>query len=106
MPVEYPEDLATMFDPSEFGVPATYVPPGGGASVAVVAIVSRETATADLAGAGRFAAPATVAKVRASELAAPARGGTLDFGTGAFKVARVDQDVAGAVWTLILEKQA
>jgi len=90
-----------------FGLDGTYTPPGEDAvSVPVRVLESRETEIGELPGAASFAATSFVVELRKSELPAPAKHGRLVYAAGSFRVGRVDEDRSGALWRLILEKQA
>ncbi len=59
----------------DLGTPATYTPPGGGAAVACMIQRARPDEAIEL-GTGRIVEATDMVDVRASEVAAPAKGGT------------------------------
>jgi hypothetical protein len=75
MAVETAADLAVFFNSDEFGLAATYTPPGGGA--AIPCIVLRDAQDRQASGTlGRPIMRGTMISVRKAEIAAPAKGGT------------------------------
>lgn len=82
MPVESAADRVAFFNADEFGLAATYTPPGGPA-VQCTILVNRADPAAEFGQAAPVAGQVELA-VNADEIAAPARGGT--FGPPAASV--------------------
>jgi len=102
MPIETDADRAAFFDPTEWGESAVYTPAGGQA-VDVTVVRGRAHEIADLGVVG-INLPAEKALIRASEVAAPAPGDTLDIGDVVYRVERADQDATATLWTLSLSR--
>lgn len=94
-------DLA-VFD--EFAEAVTYTPAAGGGPLAVTVILDRGVERSGLGELGTRVG-GSVARLRASEVAAPKRGDTLAVGADTFKVMGAARDLAGTIWTLDLNKQ-
>lgn len=101
MSVESAADLASMFNPGEFGEAIAYQPPSGDA-IAAVAIWNRP------GGMGRFSSTEVASDVhqfavRRSEVPSPVAGGGIDvIATGAgFRIVHEPEASAdGALWLL------
>ena len=86
-----------------FGQDATYQPTGGG-SLTVRVILGQATEVSGLFDAG-LAAPAHVADVRITEVAAPQTGDLLIVDGATYIVRQARQDAERLVWRLDLDKQ-
>lgn len=99
MPVEFPEDLAAMFDPTEFGVPAVWKAGGAEPGIGVV-VIRRRLGPALEFGDTRVRADRSVFVARAGELAGAAKGDVLVLGAETFRLTDVAPDPTGSVLTL------
>lgn len=84
-----------------FGMAATYTPPGGGTPIACAIILDKRDPDQQPAN-GRPLAGVKVIEVRASEVAAPAAGGTFLVGIVTYTITNRPEhsDPAGLAWTM------
>jgi hypothetical protein len=99
MPVEFPGDLASMFDTAEFGVAALWRAGDAGPGVAV-SVVPRVLGAALEFGESRIRADRRVFLARLSELPNAAPGDTLEIAAVRWRVADAAPDSTGALLTL------
>jgi hypothetical protein len=103
MSVETSQDRAAFFNVAEFGVAASYVPPGGGTAVACTVLLDRRDPN-QRHDDGRPIVGVMVLQVRRDEIAAPAAGGTFTIEATAYSVAsRPEPDQDRQVWTMWVE---
>lgn len=103
MPVETEADLAAFFNPDEFGVAATYTPPGGGAATACTVLLDEaDRDRPEFAGRPHMAG--RIVTVLRSELAAPARGGRFTIGAAVYSIVGEPslEQPAGTIWTCMV----
>jgi hypothetical protein len=102
MPVESAADRAAFFNADEFGLAATYTPPGGGAGVACTILVNKADAQAAF-GQDTPSAGNVELVVNADEIAAPAQGGTFAVAGGpSYEIMDRPRlgDLAGKIWIM------
>lgn len=98
--------LAALFGNADFGAAATYTPPGGGAATACRVILDRSDRDVSAEFTKGVVAGTTI-EVRASEVAAPAPGGTFVVAGTTYKVrgSPVQRDADRLVWACTVEAQ-
>jgi hypothetical protein len=105
MAVESAEDLASFFDPEEFGSSATFTPDGG--SPVSLTVVHSRSSDAVALGAAQIMADIHFVRIRVADVTLPASGDQIEIAGVSYRLnAAPELDAQGVVWTCSIEPVA